>query len=198
MVQLHGWGGSKSGLGSAKPWADRGYAVLSYTARGFGQSCGSAASRTADPAGCAKGWIHLADSRFEARDTQYLAGLLADENLIQPKKIGVTGGSYGGGQSMELAALKNRIRNPNGTYSPWKSPGGKDMEIAAAAPVIPWSDLVYSLTPNGRTLDYQVTSDTADLNPHRHGQAELYQRPVRGWAPPSATTRRPARTPTPT
>ena len=29
------------------------------------------------------------------------------------------------------------------------------MEIAAAAPVIPWSDLVYSLTPNGRTLDYR-------------------------------------------
>ncbi len=39
------------------------------------------------------------------------------------------------------------------------------MQIAAAVPVIPWSDLVYSLVPNGRTLDYQVTSDTADLNP---------------------------------
>ncbi len=165
VVQLHGWGGSKSGLGPAKPWADRGYAVLSYTARGFGESCGSAASRTADPTGCAKGWIHLADSRFEVRDTQYLAGLLADENLIQPKKIGVTGPSYGGGQSMQLAALKNRIRNPDGSYSPWKSPNGTPMEIAAAAPVIPWSDLVYSLVPNGRTLDYQTTSDTADLNP---------------------------------
>lgn len=165
VIQLHGWGGTKSGVGASKPWADRGYAVLNYTARGFGQSCGTAASRTADPTGCAKGWIHLADSRYEARDSQYLAGLLADESLIQPKKIGVTGGSYGGGQSMELAALRNRVHNIDGSYSPWKSPQGTDMAIAAAAPVVPWSDLVYSLVPNGRTLDYQVTSDTADLHP---------------------------------
>ena len=165
VVQLHGWGGSKGGVSASKPWADRGYAVLNYTARGFGESCGSASSRLADPTGCAKGWIHLGDSRFEARDTQFLAGKLADENLIAPKKIGVTGMSYGGGQSMELAALRNRVRNINGSYSLWKSPQGKDMQIAGAAPVIPWSDLVYSLTPNGHTLDYQVTSDTADLNP---------------------------------
>jgi hypothetical protein len=30
------------------------------------------------------------------------------------------------------------------------------MAIAAAAPLIPWSDLAYSLTPNGRTLDYRT------------------------------------------
>ena len=39
------------------------------------------------------------------------------------------------------------------------------MHIAAAAPVIPWSDLVHSLTPNGRTLDYQITGPTDDLSP---------------------------------
>jgi hypothetical protein len=31
--------------------------------------------------------------------------------------------------------------------------------------VIPWSDLAYSLMPNGRTLDYQVTGPMADLSP---------------------------------
>jgi hypothetical protein len=31
--------------------------------------------------------------------------------------------------------------------------------------VIPWSDLTYSLLPNGRTLDYRVTSASADLSP---------------------------------
>jgi len=39
------------------------------------------------------------------------------------------------------------------------------MRIAAAAPVIPWSDLVYSLVPNGRTLDYTVTDADDNLKP---------------------------------
>ena len=64
-------------------FAQHGYAVLNYTARGWGDSCGSAASRLADPTGCAKGWIHLADQRYEAHDTQYLLGLLADEGVDQ-------------------------------------------------------------------------------------------------------------------
>ena len=36
------------------------------------------------------------DTRYEVRDTQYFAGLLADEGLID-RRIGATGGSYGGG-----------------------------------------------------------------------------------------------------
>ena len=28
------------------------------------------------------------------------------------------------------------------------------MSLAAAAPEVPWTDLAYSLTPNGSTLDY--------------------------------------------
>ena len=39
------------------------------------------------------------------------------------------------------------------------------MQIAAAVPTIPWSDLAYSLAPNGRTLDYRVTGRTDDLYP---------------------------------
>ena len=31
IIQLHGWAGSKSGLGSSKEWAEDGYAVLNYT-----------------------------------------------------------------------------------------------------------------------------------------------------------------------
>ncbi len=165
VIQLHGWAGSKSGLGSSKEWAEDGYAVLNYSARGFGNSCGSLASRTADPDGCARGWVHLSDSRYEARDSQYLAGLLADQGIVAPRKIGVTGGSYGGGQSLILATLRDRVRRQNGSYVPWRSPGGKRMEIAAAAPTIPWSDLVHSLTPNGGTLDTEVTSPADDLAP---------------------------------
>src|SRR5207248_8259630 len=87
VVLLHGWGGHKAGFSDSKPWAERGYAVLAYTARGFGESCGSASSRAADPQGCAKGWIHLADARYEVRDTQYLSGLLADEGIVDPQRI---------------------------------------------------------------------------------------------------------------
>jgi len=161
IVDLHGWGLAKTDT----PFVDRalaGYVVVSYTARGFGQSCGSPASRTSDatltdPDVCVKrGWIRLADARYEAHDTQHLAGLLADEGLVSPDRVGVTGASYGGGQSLILAALHDRVMLPDGTLVPWKSPGGLDMTIAAAAPLIPWSDLAQALTPNGRTLDYRV------------------------------------------
>jgi X-Pro dipeptidyl-peptidase-like protein len=164
IVQLHGWSLGKS----TTPFSDdakNGYAVLSYTARGFHESCGSAASRAPDPGlgdpdVCAKrGWVHLADARFEAHDTQYLAGLLADEGIVVPDRIGVTGASYGGGQSLILAALRDRVMLEDGRLVPWTSPGGTPMRIAAAAPLIPWSDLAYALEPNGRTLDYRARND---------------------------------------
>ena len=41
---------------------------------------------------------------------------------------------------------------------PWVSDGGRQMRIAAAQPDIPWTDLAYSLQPNGHTLDYVVDS----------------------------------------
>jgi len=158
----HGWGGNKDGAGADPSLALQGYVVMSYTARGFGNSCGTAASRAADPTGCAKGWIHLDDARYEARDTQTLAGLLADLRLVKPRKIGVTGVSYGGGISYLLAALKDRVERPNGTFIPWRSPQGKPMRIAAALPLWGWSDLSNALQPNGNTLDYLVHNPYGD------------------------------------
>lgn len=161
IVQLHGWSQGKSGAVFADRARD-GYAVLSYSARGFHGSCGSAASRASDatlaePDVCAeRGWTHLADARYEARDTQYLVGLLVDEGLVDPTRIGVTGTSYGGGQSLILAALNDRTMLPDGRLVPWTSPGGVRLRIAAAAPIVPWSDLAAALAPNGRTLDYRV------------------------------------------
>src|SRR4051812_23858264 len=165
VVISHGWGQSKVGFAEMQPWAARGYAVLAFSAGGLGDSCGSVASRAADPAGCAKGWVHLDDVRFEARDVQHLAGLLADEGIADPQRVGVTGVSYGGGVSLELAAVRDRIVRPDGTLAPWRSPGGRPMRIAGAVPEIPWSDLVYALEPNGRTLDYAITGPRDDLTP---------------------------------
>jgi dienelactone hydrolase len=172
VVQSHGWDGPSSGPNdnqfygpTADAWAKDGYAVVQLVARGWGDSCGTQQSRAADPTACANGYIRLDDTRYEARDVQFASGLLVDEGVVDPNRIGVTGESYGGGVSLELATLKDRVMNTDGTLSPWKSPNGIPLHIAAAAPVIPWSDLVYSLLPSGRTRDTQVTSPTTDLNP---------------------------------
>ncbi|HEX2088490.1 MAG TPA: CocE/NonD family hydrolase C-terminal non-catalytic domain-containing protein [Actinomycetota bacterium] len=111
-------------------FAARGYVVLTYTARGFvnGQNRGST------------GETQLDSRLFEINDYQHLAGLLADDPFfnVNPRRVVVSGGSYGGGFSW-LA-----MTDPD-----WKSPGGKVMRLAAAAPKYGWTDLVYSLVPTG-------------------------------------------------
>jgi predicted acyl esterase len=154
VMIFHGYGGSKIGLGGMRRWVDRGYATFSMTDRGFDESCGSPASQVAAAGECLDGYVRLIDNRYEVRDAQEFAGMLADEGLIDGQKIGAIGGSYGGGMSMALGALKNRVVNLDYSLSPWTSPMGKPMQIAAAAPEIPWTDLAYSLAPNGSTLDY--------------------------------------------
>ncbi|MDQ6854403.1 MAG: acetylxylan esterase, partial [Actinomycetota bacterium] len=154
IMMFHGYAGSKISLASMQPWLNKGYATLSMTTRGFGESCGTSAARSADSTGCANGYVRLLDSRYEVRDAQDLAGLLADEGRTSATQIGAIGGSYGGGLSMALAALKDRKMLPGGSLVPWTSPLGTPMRIAAATPEIPWTDLAASLTPNGTTLDY--------------------------------------------
>ena len=151
---FHGYGGGKIGLDQMQRLLDRGYATFSMTDRGFRESCGSAASQAADPAGCANGYVRLIDTRYEVRDAQLFAGKLVDQGLVEPQSLAAIGGSYGGGISMALAALKNRVMMPDGSLVPWTSPLGTPMRLAAAAPFITWTDLAYSLVPNGSTLDY--------------------------------------------
>jgi hypothetical protein len=56
---------------------------------------------------------------------------------------------------MALAALNDRQMMPSGELVPWVSPVDETpLALAAAAPGIPWTDLAYSLVPNGSTLDY--------------------------------------------
>ena len=134
IVMLHGYGNDKRDFESATAggnggtayrynnnyYAKQGYAVINTSARGFGRSCGKADSRTA-PA-CDRGWLHLGDQRYEARDTQHLLGLLVDQGLVKPNRIGVTGISYGGLQTQMLARLRNRVRLQNGRFAKWRSP----------------------------------------------------------------------------
>jgi X-Pro dipeptidyl-peptidase (S15 family) len=165
IIVGHGYGGSKIGFGSSgstsglRRFTSRGYAVFSMTDRGFHESCGSPASITAGGAACDNGYIHLMDNRYEVRDAQFFAGELADQNLADGQRVGAIGGSYGGGLSLQLASLRDRVMMPDGSLVPWTSPSlGRPMRIAGATPDIPWSDLAYSLTPNGGTLDYVADS----------------------------------------
>ncbi len=168
--EYHGWGGAKYGLVEEgggftqvkdpriQGWAEEGYAVFSMSDRGWGLSCGAFDPQIKVEAVCGNGYNHLMDDRYEVRDAQFLLSELADEGLVEPTKIGATGVSYGGGMSMALAALRNRTMLPDGTLTKWESPEGKAMEIAAAVPQWPWTDLSNALAPNGRNLDYVTNS----------------------------------------
>ncbi len=161
IVMEHGYPGTKQTFQAATPegnggstyhyndvfYAQQGYAVMTLSARGFGRSCGVPDSRTA---GCERGWTHIADQRFEGRDVQLLLGTLVDERVADPEALGVTGVSGGGGRSIGLAFLQNRIRRPDGSFARWVSPAGTPLRIAAAFPRWGWYDLTTALVPNGR------------------------------------------------
>ena len=113
-------------------FASRGYAVLNYDARGHGDSGGQ---------------IALASKHVEIRDTQHLTGLLVDDGTAKRKKVAAVGGSYGGGQTWLLATVRGKGAPQ---YGSWRSPKGKVVRLAAAVPQFTWTDLLFSLVPNGR------------------------------------------------
>ncbi len=192
MIFMHGWGNSKTdwesttleGDGAGQyhwnnAWfASQGYVVLNYTARGFHKSCGKDTSGylyLADPM-CTDtpgeaSWTHLADRRWEIHDSQYLAGLLVDDGLVSPRRIVASGGSYGGGQSWDLALSQDKVVASNSTdpshpvLVPWTSPKGTPLHLAAAAPMYPWTDLADALVQNGRAAD-GAHGGPADGNHH--------------------------------
>ena len=174
VVEVHGFGNSKYEYldpgdrvytDNAFGWARKGYAVLTFTARGLWGSCGTPESRLANARACAAGYVHLADVRYEVRDIQELIGRLVDERVADPRRIGVTGDSYGGGQSLMLAALRDRVMLPDGSLVRWRSPDGTRLKLAAAAPVIPWTDLVYAAAPNGRVFADAITPRSLATSP---------------------------------
>ena len=112
-------------------FASRGYAVLNYDARGHGDSGGE---------------IALASKDFEIRDTQHLTGLLVDDGTAKRRKVAAVGGSYGGGQTWLLATVRGKGAPQYGT---WRSPKGNVVRLAAAVPQFTWTDLLFSLVPNG-------------------------------------------------
>ncbi len=119
-VYIHGWGGHRlTGEDNLAYYiAATGYIVLSYTARGFGDGESGGRVTLAGP-------DELNDLR------RVIDWLTADpDHVIGPRvtKVGVLGGSYGGGHSFQIAS---------------------DPRVSAVIPLVGWTDLEQALYPNG-------------------------------------------------
>ncbi|WP_018156861.1 alpha/beta fold hydrolase [Demetria terragena] len=100
VLLTQGFGGDKRSLDSnARVLADRGYVVLTYSARGFGRSGGK---------------VHFASPDYEIRDGRRLLDYLADLSAVRKvegkPQLAVAGSSYGGGISLLLAAADTRVQ----------------------------------------------------------------------------------------
>ncbi|RZU24794.1 CocE/NonD family hydrolase [Streptomyces sp. BK239] len=120
VLLAHGFGGSKDDVRrQAEDLARDGYAVLTWSARGFGTSTGR---------------IGLNDPKAEVADVSKLIDWLAKQPQVRLDKagdprVGMAGGSYGGAVSL-LAA-------------------GHDRRVDAIAPSITYWNLADALFPDG-------------------------------------------------
>jgi predicted acyl esterase len=161
IVMLHGLGGNKRNWESVRDegngrekwhwnshwFAKHGYYVLTYTARGHRDDRPSGDEPPTPGEGSLAGpsnTAHLKSTDFEIKDTQWLAALVADAfPEVDPNRVAVTGGSYGGGESWTQASQAR-----------WTFPNDEDpslpvLNLQVAVPIIGWTDLAYSVVPNG-------------------------------------------------
>ena len=128
---MHGWGGRQERVrGRARPPAATTTSPSRSTATPSSTSPPAASgARAARPT---RARAPACDSRLDPprrttatrrRDTQHLLGLLVDQRVTPPSAIGVTGVSYGGIQSLNLARLRNRVRLARRLVRPVDEPG---------------------------------------------------------------------------
>lgn len=119
VLLAHGFGGSKEDMrSSAAQLAERGYAVLTWSARGFGRSTGQIALNSPD---------------YEVKDVRQLIDWLAERPEVRldaagDPRVGIAGGSYGGAIALMTAAYDDRVD--------------------AIVPQITWHDLADALFPD--------------------------------------------------
>src|SRR5215475_6324165 len=119
VLLAHGFGETKDAVRSqAQDLARAGFAVLTWSARGFGASTGQ---------------IGLDSPRYEVKDAEQLVTWLARQPRVLldhrgDPRVGITGASYGGGLALLAAAYDHRI----------------DAVVAQSA----WNNLATALFPN--------------------------------------------------
>ncbi|MEO3868969.1 CocE/NonD family hydrolase [Nonomuraea sp. B12E4] len=132
VLIAHGFGGSKRSVrDQAIRVAQDGYAVLTWSARGFGRSTGQIALNSPD---------------YEVKDVKQLIDWLAKRPEVQLDKagdprVGIAGGSYGGAIALMAAAHDHRVD--------------------AIVPQITWSDLADALFPNTAVQNPPVQPNAA-------------------------------------
>lgn len=138
ILVAHGFGGSKFSaevVNTARFFARHGYAVLTYTAQGFGMS-----------SGC----IGLDSRTWDVKDArQLITKVLGPKKWVKHDRkgvvVGTVGGSYGGGIQLNLAEADRRVR--------------------AIAPARTWNSLQYALDPNNWVVPGDPTGFSHDLAP---------------------------------
>src|SRR5450755_3319345 len=119
ILLAHGFGQTKTATApEARQLARAGFAVLTWSARGFGASTGQIALDSPD---------------YEVKDTEQLVSWLARQPRVLldhpgDPRVGITGASYGGGIALLAAAYDHRID--------------------AIVPQITWNNLATALFPN--------------------------------------------------
>ncbi|HXM54838.1 MAG TPA: alpha/beta fold hydrolase [Candidatus Dormibacteraeota bacterium] len=118
VLLAHGFGATKDSVAAdARDLADRGYAVLTWTAEGFGRSGGQ---------------VHVDSPDWEVTDARRLLDWLAARPEVMrdgpdDPRVAAVGGSYGGALALLLA--------------------GYDRRVDAIVPEITWNDLAGAFLP---------------------------------------------------
>ncbi len=169
ILTTNGFGGSKDDqAGLARAFAQRGYAVLSYTGLGFPNSgCkislddpsidGVAASQLVTFLGGGSSAPYASSSVGGAAGG---AGSLTvdytvlDDPATHDPRLGMIGGSYGGQIQFATAAV--------------------DRRVDTLIPLITWNDLRYSLAPQNSNLTAGVTSPIGNPGTEKIGWTDLF------------------------
>jgi predicted acyl esterase len=131
ILTTNGFGGSKADqAGEANLFANHGYEVLSYSGLGFGGSTCPIETDSPEWDGkAASQLITLLGKRAE---------VLKDDPATNDPRVGLWGGSYGGGFQFAAASV--------------------DPRIDAMIPIITWNDLAYSLGPNNDAANFHYAA----------------------------------------
>ncbi|MGW2287898.1 CocE/NonD family hydrolase [Streptomyces phaeochromogenes] len=163
VLLAHGFGGSKKDLRTqAEDLARDGYAVLTWSARGFGRSNGK---------------IGLNDPKGEVADASKLIDWLAERPEVQldrtgDPRVGMAGASYGGAVSLLTA--------------------GTDDRVDAIAPAITYWNLADALFPNGvfKKLWAGIFINTGGgCDKFEKQLCEMYNRVAESGTPDAAATK---------
>ena len=120
---------------------------------------------SANPAACAAGYIHLADVRYEVRDIQELdrpPGRRADRRPAADRRHRRQLRRRPVADARRAARPGDAARRQARAVA---QPRRHAAAVAAAAPVIPWTDLVNAAAPNGRAFADAITPRSLATTP---------------------------------